>query len=298
MDWLTDPWQFEFMRRAFLAGAIVAVAGAVVGAFVVLKGLAFLGDAVAHTQLAGAAVAFLSGAGAVGITIGAAIAAVLTAIGVSALTRHARLRPDTAIGIMFAGLFALGILLISRQPNSALDLNSFLVGNILGVADADVIAMGVLTAIVLGATFYFYAELRYVAYDPEMATASGVPVGLVQTGMLVLVALAAVVAFRLVGVVLALAMLVAPAATAELISRNLPHMMAIGTAVAIFAVLGGLYASFHLDVAAGPAIVLCAVALFAITFLLAPRGLAGARRRRTRAPRSAADPAASEPPRP
>lgn len=288
MDWLTDPWQFEFMQRAFLAGAIVAVAGAVVGAFVVLKGLAFLGDAVAHTQLAGAAVAFLSGAGAVGITIGAAIAAVLTAIGVSSLTRHARLRTDTAIGIMFAGLFALGIILISSQRNSALDLNAFLVGNILGVAEADIITMGILTAIVVGGTAYFYAELRYVAYDPEMATASGVPVGLVQTGMLVLVALAAVVAFRLVGVVLALAMLVAPAATAELISRSLPRMMLIGAGVALLAVFGGLYASFHLDVAAGPAIVLCAVSLFVLTFLVAPRGLA-AGRRRPRAPKPPRD---------
>ena len=280
IDWLTDPWQFEFMQRAFLAGAIVAVAGAVVGAFVVLKGLAFLGDAVAHTQLAGAAVAVLSGAGPVGITLGAALAAVLTAIGVSALTQRARLRPDTAIGIMFAGLFALGVLLISSERNFALDLNSFLVGNILGVANADVITMGVLTAIVLAITAYFYPELRYVAYDPEMARASGVPVALVQTGMLILVALAAVVAFRLVGVVLALAMLVAPAATAELISRNLPRMMLIGALLAILAVFGGLYASFHLNVAAGPAVVLCAVTLFAITFLLSPRGLATARRRR------------------
>ena len=268
------------MQRAFLAGAIVAVAGAVVGAFVVLKGLAFLGDAVAHTQLAGAAVALLSGAGPVGITLGAAVAAVLTAIGVSALTQRARLRPDTAIGIMFAGLFALGVLLISAERNFALDLNSFLVGNILGVANADVITMGVLTAIVLATTAYFYPELRYVAYDPEMARASGVPVALVQTGMLILVALAAVVAFRLVGVVLALAMLVAPAATAELVSRNLPRMMLIGSLLAILAVFGGLYASFHLNLAAGPAVVLCAVTLFAITFLLSPRGLAAGRRPR------------------
>lgn len=274
------------MRRAFLAGAIVAVAGAVVGAFVVLKGLAFLGDAVAHTQLAGAGVAFLGGAGAVGITLGAAVAAVLTAVGVSALTQRAHLRPDTAIGIIFAGLFALGVILISSERNFALDLNSFLVGNILGVSDADVITMGVLTAIVLAATIYFYAELRYVAYDPEMARASGVPVALVQTGMLILVALAAVVAFRLVGVVLALAMLVAPAATAELLSRNLPRMMLIGAGVAVLAVLGGLYVSFHLDVAAGPAVVLCAVALFALAFLVSPRGLAAGRPR----PRPTTDP--------
>ena len=278
MDWLTDPWQFEFMRRAFLAGAIVVLACSVVGAFVVLKGLAFLGDAVAHTQLAGAAIAFLSGAGAVGITLGAALAAVLTALGVSALTRRARLRPDTAIGIMFVGLFALGLLLISSQRNAALDLNAFLVGNILGVGDADVIAMAALTAIICMVTAYFYAELRYVAYDPQMAAASGVPVARIQTSTLVLVALAAVVAFRLVGVVLALAMLVAPAATAQLLSRSLPRMMALGVAAGIISVIGGLYASFHLDLAAGPAIVLAAVALFTLAFLLSPHGLTARRR--------------------
>ena len=278
MDWLTDPWQFEFMRRALLAGAIVALACSVVGTFVVLKGLAFLGDAVAHTQLAGAAIAFLSGAGAVGVTLAAALAAVLTALGVSALTQHSRLRPDTAIGIMFAGLFALGLILISSQRNAALDLNAFLVGNILGVGDADVITMGALTALVCLFTAYFYAELRYVAYDPQMAAASGVPVARVQASTLVLVALAAVVAFRLVGVVLALAMLVAPAATAQLLSRNLPRMMALGVAAGIISVVGGLYTSFHLDLAAGPAIVLAAVALFAIAFLLSPHGLTARRR--------------------
>ena len=266
------------MRRALLAGAIVAVAGPVVGTFVVVKGLAFLGDAVAHTQLAGAAVALVAGAGSALITLGAAVAAVLTALGVVGLTRRAQLREDTAIGMLFAGFFALGILLISRERNFAIDLNSLLVGNILGVGDADLIVMGVLAAIVIGATWLFYAELRYVAYDPDMAAASGVPVAAVQTGLLVLVALAAVVAFRLVGVVLAVAMLVAPAATAALVLQTLPRIMLGGVVVGLAATVIGLYASFHADVATGPAIVLAAVALFAVAFLASPRGL---RRRRT-----------------
>ena len=277
MEWLTDPWEFEFMQRALLAGVIVAVAGPVVGTFVVIKGLAFLGDAVAHTQLAGAAVAVVAGAGSVLITLGAAVAAVLTALGVVGLTRRTQLREDTAIGILFAGFFALGVILISRERNFAIDLNSLLIGNILGVANEDLIVMGVLAAVVIGATWLFYAELRYVAYDPDMAAASGVPVAIVQTGLLVLVALAAVVAFRLVGVVLALAMLVAPAATAALVVRTLPRIMGGGVVVGLAATVIGLYASFHADVAAGPAIVLAAVALFGMTFLVSPQGL---RRRR------------------
>ncbi len=273
MDFLTDPWDFEFMRRALLAGIIVAVAASVVGTFVVLKGLAFLGDAVAHTQLAGAAVVLVAGGGTILITLGAAVAAVLTAVGVAALTRSGQIRQDTAIGIFFAGFFALGVLLISRQRNFALDLNSFLVGNILGVVDDDLIVMGVLAAVVLVVTVLFYTELRFVAYDPEMAAASGVPVGLVQTGLLVLVALAAVVAFRLVGVVLALAMLVAPAAAASLLARNIPRIMLGSIAFGVLSTVVGLYASFHADVAAGPAIVLSAVAIFSIAYVISPRGL-------------------------
>ena len=273
MDWLIDPWEFEFMRRALLAGVIVAIAASVVGTFVVLKGLAFLGDAVAHTQLAGAAVALASGGSSVLVTLGAGVAAVLTALGVSAITRRGEVRQDTAIGIFFAGLFALGVLLVSREPTFALDLNTFLVGNILGVGDDDLYVMGGLAAAVLTLTAVFYAELRFVAYDPEMAAASGVPVTAVQTGLLVLVALAAVVAFRLVGVVLALAMLVAPAAAAGLLVRDIPKVMALGTVFGALSTLIGLYASFHGDVAAGPSIVLSAVGIFAVVYVVAPRGV-------------------------
>ena len=266
------------MRRALLAGAFVALVGAVVGAFVVVKGLAFMGDAVAHSSLAGAAVAFLAGGGSVLISLGAGIAGISVAVGVTAITRRSQIRQDTAIGLLFAGLFALGILLISRTRNFALELNSFIVGNILGATTTDLAVMGVLTLVVLVLTWFFYRELLYTAYDPTMAAAAGVPVAAVQTGLLVLVALAAVVAFRLVGIVLVLAMLVAPAATAGLVVRRLPAMMAGALAVGLVAVVVGLYVSFHADVAAGPAIVLVAIALFIVTFVFAPRGLGVARR--------------------
>ncbi|MEE9276907.1 MAG: metal ABC transporter permease, partial [Dehalococcoidia bacterium] len=166
MDWLTDPWQFEFMREALLAGVFVAIAGAVVGAFVVLKGLAFLGDAGAHTSLAGAAVAFIAGGGLAAISLGAGIAAVFTAAGVSTLSRRSQFSFDTSIAMFFVGLFALGVLLMSSTRNYTRDINSLLVGIILGVPTTDLIIMGVLTAVIVALTIYFYAELRYVAYDP------------------------------------------------------------------------------------------------------------------------------------
>ena len=278
MDWLSEPWQFEFMQRALLAGALVALASSVVGAFVVIKGLAFLTDAVAHTSLAGAAIAFLAGGGSIAISLGAAGAAGITAVGVSLLTR-ARLREDTAIGLLFAALFAFGVLLISRARNYTLELSSFLVGNILTVPTDDIIVMGVLSGVVIVVMAIFYREMLFVAYDPTMAAAAGVPVGLVQTGLMVLVALAAVAAFRLVGVVLVMAMLVAPAATAALVVRRVPLIMLMGAVFGVLAVVIGLYVSFHADVAAGPAIVVTSVLLFLVVFALSPRGLAPSLRR-------------------
>ncbi|MCY4620196.1 MAG: metal ABC transporter permease [Chloroflexi bacterium] len=276
MDWLTEPWTFEFMQRALLAGIVVSVAAGMVGVFVVLRGLAFLGDAVAHTQLAGAAVALVLGGGAVLITLGAGIAAVLTALGVALLTIRGRLREDTAIGIMFAGFFALGVLLISRQRTFSVDLGSLLVGHILGASWTDLIVMSILTAVVLVAVFSFLPELRFIAYDPEVAAVSGVPVTLMQVGLLVIIALATVVAFRLVGVILAMAMLVTPAAAALLISNRLTNMMLFAALVGIVSTVVGLYASFNLDLAAGPSIVLTAVLSLGVIFFLSPRGLRSA----------------------
>jgi len=273
VDWLSDPWQFEFMRRALLAGVFVAIACSVVGAFVVVKGLAFLGDAVAHSSLAGAAVAFVAGGGSLMINVGAIIAAVLTAVGVSALTSGGRLREDTAIALLFAALFAFGVLLISRTRNYALELNSFIVGNILSVGTSDLVLMGGLTVVIVALVVYFYPELLYASYDPEMAAATGIPVGLVQTGLLVLVALASVIAFRLVGVVLVMAMLVAPATSASLLVRRIPGLMATGAILGIVATVAGLYGSYYGGVAAGPAIVMASIAIFVAVFVIAPRGL-------------------------
>ncbi len=273
MDWLTDPWHFEFMQRALLAGVIVSIAAGMVGVFVVLRGLAFLGDAVAHTQLAGAAVALVLGGSAVFITLGAGVAAVLTALGVALLTLRGRLREDTAIGIMFAGFFALGVLLISRQRTFAIDLGSLLVGHILGASWTDLLVMAVLTVVVVALVLAFLPELRFSAYDPEVASVSGVPVNVMQVGLLVLIAMATVVAFRLVGVILAVAMLVTPAAASVLLTRRLSMMMIMAMLVGIVSTVVGLYSSFHLDLAAGPSIVLTAVILMGLSFVLSPRGL-------------------------
>ncbi len=265
---LTEPLQFTFMQRALLAAVIVSVVAAVIGTFVVLKGLAFIGDALAHASFAGVATAFVLGAS---IYIGAVLAAVATALAIGFVSRRARISLDTAIGILFVGAFALGILIISRESNYTVDLFAFVFGNILGVDRSDLILIGVMGLVVVGLIALFYKELLFATYDPTMAAASGVPVALVQYGLLAMLALSTVVALKAVGIVLVVAMLVTPAATAGLLVRRVPQIMLLGSVIGVVASVSGLYVSYYASVASGAAIVLVATALFLVALLFAPR---------------------------
>ncbi|MFQ5880585.1 MAG: metal ABC transporter permease [Dehalococcoidia bacterium] len=263
-----EPLTFAFMQRGLMAVAIVSVVAAVIGAFVVLKGLAFIGDGLAHASFGGVAAAFVLGGN---IYLGAGIAAVLTSLAITFVSRRARLNFDTAIGILFVGVFALGILIVSRQENYAVDLFSFVFGNVLGVGLDDVVLMGAVGALVLLAVAAFYKELLFTAYDPEMAAASGVPVAAVQYGLLALLGITTVIALKAVGIVLVVAMLVTPAATAHLLVQRLHHIMALAAALGLLSCLAGLYISYYAGVATSAAIVMVATALFSAAFLLSPR---------------------------
>ncbi|MGD0765446.1 MAG: metal ABC transporter permease [Dehalococcoidia bacterium] len=267
-NWLSEPFQYAFMQRALLALAMVSVVSAVVGAFVVQKGLAFIGDALAHASFAGVAMAFVLGGS---IYLGAVIAAVATALAIGFVSRRTRLSLDTSIGILFVGAFALGIVIISRQSNYTVDLFSFVFGNVLGVGRHDLLIIGVMAAGIILVVAAFYKELLFYAYDPDMAAASGVPVQAMHYGLLALIAIAAVVALKAVGIVLVVAMLVTPAATAALLVRRLPHMMAIGALVGLASSVIGLYVSYYASVASGASIVLVATFIFALAWLVSPR---------------------------
>jgi manganese/iron transport system permease protein len=268
LDWLVDPYRFEFMRRALVALALTSVVGAVVGAFVVNKGLAFSGDALAHATLAGVAVAFVSGAN---VSAGALIAAVLTALGIGWTQRRARVSYDTAIGIAFVAMFAIGLLVLSRRASYTPDLFSFVFGDILGISQADLLGAALLAAVVLIFVAAFYRELLFVAYDPAMAAASGVPVAPFQYALLVLIAVAVVVALKAIGIVLVNAMLIVPAATAGLLVRRMPGIMALGAALGLASSVVGLHVSFYADVSASAAVVLTACALFGVALVLSSR---------------------------
>ena len=256
------------MRRALLAVALVGVVSAVVGAFVVVRGMAFIGDALAHASFAGVAAAFALG---VSIYAGAIVAAVATALGIAYISQRGRLRFDTAIGVLFVGAFALGIVIVSRQENYTADLFSFVFGNVLGVGWDDLLLMAVAGAVVVALVGTFYKELLLTAYDPTVAAATGIPTRLMEYGLLALIALSTVVALQAVGIVLVIAMLVTPAATASLLVRRLHLIMLVGALLAVASAVIGLYVSYYAEVASGATIVLVATALFAITLLLAPR---------------------------
>ena len=272
IDVFTEPFQFAFMQRAFIAAGLAAVVCAVVGTFVVLKGLAFMGDAVAHSSLTGMATAYVLGGN---ILWGALAWVVPASIAITYISRRARIPLDTSIGIIYVGGFALGIIIVSRVSNYTTDLFTFLFGNVLASSWNDIVMMGAVTGAVLIVVFLFYKELLFTSYDASMAAVSGIPVRFLQYLIPLLVGITTVAALKTVGIVLVLALLVTPPATGSLLARRLPNIMAISVVIALAATLTGLYLSFYLDLVPGPTIVMVATGLFMLALLFSPsRGVA------------------------
>lgn len=267
IDVLIDPLEFPFMQRAFLAAGFASVVCALVGTFVVLKGLAFMGDAVAHSSLAGMSVAYFLGGNIFWGALGWAVPASLL---ITFISRKANLRLDASIGIIFASGFALGIILMSRVTGYAADLFGLLFGNILGISWAEVALIGGIAAAVSLVIAAFYKELLFTSYDATMSAASGIPVRLMQYLLPVLVGVTTVASLKAVGIVLVLALLVTPSATAMLLARRMPSIMAYSVAVGLIATVLGLYLSFYADLPSGPSIVLVATGLFLLALLFSP----------------------------
>ncbi len=268
IEWLVRPLTYGFMQRGLAVALMVGVLCAVVGCYVVLRSMAFLGDALAHAVLPGVALAYLLRGN---LLIGALVAAVAVALGIGLFSRRGTLREDTAIGILFSAALSLGVVLISLGQTYAVDLTHILFGNVLGVGTGDLWLTGGLGLAVLATIGLLYKEFLVVSFDPVLATTLRLPVERLRNLLLVLLALTIVVSLQTVGVGLAAAMLVTPGATAYLLTRRLPSMMAVAAGLGAFSALSGLYLSFYLDVASGAAIVLVATVLFLLAFLLAPR---------------------------
>lgn len=275
LEMLLEPLGFTFMVRGMFAALMVGVVCSVVGTFVVLRGMAFFGDALAHAILPGVAVGYLVGGGSnaerSNLFWWALGAAILSAFGIGAITRGGRVRSDSAIGIVFVGMFALGIALISSMRSFAVDLAHFLFGNVLGVSNDDLWRIAIFGALVLLLVLLFYKELVTIAFDETHAATLRLPVLPLNYLLLVLVAVVVVVSLQTVGVALVLAMLITPPSTALLLTHRLPLVIALAALLGALAGVAGLYLSFYASVASGAAIVLVSVAIFLLVFLLAPR---------------------------
>jgi ABC-type Mn2+/Zn2+ transport system permease subunit len=283
IDWFLDPLTYGFMQRGLMASLMVGILCAVVGCYVVLRSMAFLGDAMAHAILPGVAVAYLLKGN---LFFGALVAAVIVAVSIGFFTRQGIIKEDTAIGVLFAAALASGVALISTVKTYALDLTHILFGDVLGVSTTDLfmtagVALAVLTTIVM-----LYKEFLIVSFDPLFAATLRLPVETLRTLMLILLALTIVVSLQTVGVGLVTAMLVTPGATAYLLSKRLSTMMLISAAVGAVSTVSGLYLSFYVNVASGAAVVLVATGTFFLVFLFAPaRGVVWRLLRETGAPR-------------
>ena len=277
MDWLTDPFEPSFMQRALLAGALVAAQCALIGVWIVLRRLNFLGDALAHGVVPGVAIAFLIG---VDITIGAAVAAAVVVVGVSVIRERSGLPEDTSIGLLFVGLLALGVIIVSRSGSFAGELTSFLFGNVLGVSWTDITVQAVAVVVTLVLTFVLYRGLVALSFDERKAQVLGLRPDLARLALLALIALTVVTSFKTVGALLVFGLIVAPAAAAILVASRIPAVMGISALIGVVSVVGGLLMSFHLDIAAGAAMVASAVAIFFVVLVL--REATAARRLRAR----------------
>jgi len=277
IGFLVDPMTYGFMQRGLVAAILVGVVCAVMGTFVVLKGLAFIGDAVSHAAFPGLVIAYIIGAP---LYIGGAVAAVSTALAIGLVTRRSRLRFDTSVGVLFAGTFALGVMLFSTIQGYVTDLLGYLLGNVLGIGVGDLIQVAILGGIVLAIVLAIRKELLFATFDPLGAAASGLPVARLEYLLLALLGITIVVSIQAVGIIMVVAMLVTPAATGQLLVDKFWDLVRIAIGVAIIAAVSGLYLSFYFKVASGASIVLVETTLFALALLFSPKSGWLSRRRR------------------
>jgi manganese/iron transport system permease protein len=263
---LIEPLQYNFMQRSLIVAIIIGIICAVVGTYLMVQRLSLLGDSISHSVLSGLAIAFILGAN---IFVGAFISGLLSTVFINLIRNKSNLKEDSAMGIVSSAFFALGITLITVvQKDNKIDLNHFLFGNILGVNSDDVKGTIVIAIVVLLVVFLFYKELLFYTFDKLGAEAVGLPVNMLDMGLMILIGLTIIASLKAVGVILVLSLLITPAATAYLLVNRLHLVMLIGVLIGVISSISGMYISYFFNLPSGPAIVLVASTLFAFTFTL------------------------------
>ncbi len=273
IDPVLEPFRYGFMLRALVVSVLVGIMCPLLGSYVVTRGLSFMGDALAHAVLPGMVAGHVVGMNPLIATVPAAA---VVAFLIGYVSRRTGISEDASIGILFAGLFALGLALLTIAEGLPVNLEDLLLGQVLGVSATDLVITGGLAALVLAVLYGFHKELVFASFDPSGATVAGLPTGRLDYLLLLLLALVIVIALQAVGIVLVMAMLVTPAATAHLIVRRFVSVMALGAALGATAATAGLYLSFYLDIPSGPAMTLVAVSVFMVVATLRRRRLARA----------------------
>ncbi len=268
---LAEPLQYGFMLRGMAAAVLVGIVCAVIGTFVILRGMAFLGDALSHAILPGVAIGTLLGGGRPALFLWALGTALAASFGIGFVQRRARIKEDAAIGIVFSGLFALGVAILSAMRSTGTDLTHILFGNVLAVGPGDLALIFLCASAVLLTLGLFYKELVVVTFDETFAITLRLPAAFLSYLLLALVAVTTVVSLQTVGITLVLALLVTPAATGFLLARRLPVIMAVAAVCGALSGVTGLYLSYYLGIASGAAIVLVSLALFILALVIAPR---------------------------
>ncbi|KAJ55969.1 membrane protein [Actibacterium mucosum KCTC 23349] len=267
METILLPFQFPFMQNAFLVAALIAVPCAMLSCFMVLKGWSLMGDAISHAVLPGIVVAYIVG---IPLIIGAFCAGMFCALSVGYLKDHSRIKQDTVMGVVFAGMFGFGLVLYTKiQTNVHLD--HILFGNILGVGSVDLLTAGLVAGGVTAVLLVFWRDLLLHAFDPAQARAIGLPTQLLHYGLLAVLSLTIVATLKAVGLILAIGLLIAPGAIAFLLTRRFGAMMAVAVAVTLVAGIGGVYLSFWIDSAPAPTIILILTLLFILAFVVRSR---------------------------
>lgn len=263
MDTLLLPFQFGFMQNAFWIALLVAIPTAFLSCFLVLKGWALMGDAVSHAVLPGIVLAYVIG---IPLIIGAFAAGMLTSVATGYLSENSRIKQDTVMGVVFSGMFGLGIVMyVGLQTNVHLD--HILFGNMLGVGPEDLWTAGLISVGVSAVLVLKWKDFMLHAFDPAQARVSGLPVAALHYGLLAILSLTIVATLSATGLILAVGLLIAPGAIAFLVVRSFPHMLVVSVAVCVFSMVAGVYLSFHLDSAPAPTIVLILTALFVVAFV-------------------------------
>lgn len=263
-NWILEPISYQFMQNALTIGVLIGILCPVVGTYLIVQRMSLLGDVMAHSVLPGLAIAFYLK---INILIGAFVSGMISAVLIAWLRSQTRVKVDAIMALMFSSFFALGIMLITLLRNK-MDLDSFLFGDILSVTREDVWRTGIITLIVLVVVRLTYKEMLFYTFDPIGAKAVGLPVNLIYLGLMAGVTLTIIASMQTVGVVLVVSMLIGPGITAYLVVKELHTMMILGAAIGVVSAIGGMYASYYLNVPSGPAIVLFNMAIFLITLIL------------------------------